>query len=125
MILVVSIFISLSHPMFLQVCNHPDIFERQEVVSPLKFIRFRTSSSVLWESPIQIRIPKFLYTEGAVAGDVYISCCLCVRRDEIDIFFPRHLRLFSLLSPPFLQFRICIVVRHVERLFTHRLWDLK
>jgi len=63
--------------MALQVCNHPEIFERADVVAPFSFARFGRSGplnrdgdvlSVAYSTrnPIEFRIPQLFFTGGGL-----------------------------------------------------------
>lgn len=62
---------------FRKVCNHPELFERADVVAPYSFSRFGQSRSLLREgdsiflpyssrNPIEISIPQLLYQDGGL-----------------------------------------------------------
>lgn len=66
---------------FRKVCNHPELFERAEVIAPFTFCQFGTTSSIARESNdlafsystrslIDLRVPRLLFLE-------YGSCFLC------------------------------------------------
>ncbi|WVW84451.1 hypothetical protein I302_106485 [Kwoniella bestiolae CBS 10118] len=60
---------------FRKVCNHPDLFERADVVSPYMFGSFSQSGNLAREgdqlylpdsakNPIEVNLPKILWTDG-------------------------------------------------------------
>lgn len=63
--------------MSLQVCNHPELFERADVVAPYSFADFGRPGPVNREgdfvqlpystrNPIELAIPKLLYYDGGL-----------------------------------------------------------
>lgn len=58
------------------MCNHPELFERADVVSPLSFCTFSETATLIKEpslycpysssNPIKYRIPKRLYRNGGI-----------------------------------------------------------
>jgi DNA helicase INO80 len=65
---------------FRKVCNHPELFERADVESPLSFCEFSQSGSLSKETllycpyssrnPIKFQIPKKLYRNGGILKQV-------------------------------------------------------
>ncbi|KDR85120.1 hypothetical protein GALMADRAFT_218196 [Galerina marginata CBS 339.88] len=64
---------------FRKVCNHPELFERADVVAPFSFCNFGRSGPLMREgdfmilpystrSPIEYSIPQLLYQEGGLAN---------------------------------------------------------
>ncbi|KAJ7103398.1 SNF2 family N-terminal domain-containing protein [Mycena belliarum] len=62
---------------FRKVCNHPELFERADVVAPFSFSRFGRSGPLMREgdfiflpystrNPIEFTIPKLLYNDGGI-----------------------------------------------------------
>ncbi|KAJ7619158.1 SNF2 family N-terminal domain-containing protein [Mycena polygramma] len=62
---------------FRKVCNHPELFERADVVAPFSFCRFNRSGPLLREgdfvslpystrNPIEFTIPELLYQDGGI-----------------------------------------------------------
>lgn len=62
---------------FRKVCNHPDLFERADVVAPFAFANFNSSGNLLRQAdllycpgrptnPIQVPVPKILWTDGGI-----------------------------------------------------------
>lgn len=62
---------------FRKVCNHPELFERADVVAPYSFASFGRSGNLAREgdfvdlpysvrNPIQISIPKLFYQDGGL-----------------------------------------------------------
>ncbi|KAJ3737090.1 SNF2 family DNA-dependent ATPase [Lentinula guzmanii] len=67
---------------FRKVCNHPELFERADVVSPFSFAHFVQSGPLNREgdfilfpystrNPIQLTIPKLLYKDGGIIDVPY------------------------------------------------------
>ena len=61
----------------LQVCNHPELFERSDVVSPFSFCTFGHSGNLLCEgellecpyltqNPIKLTIPELFFLDGGL-----------------------------------------------------------
>ena len=59
------------------MCNHPELFERADVVAPFSFSRFGQSGPLIREgdlvslsystrNPIELSIPRLLYEEGGL-----------------------------------------------------------
>ncbi|EGO04005.1 hypothetical protein SERLA73DRAFT_102360 [Serpula lacrymans var. lacrymans S7.3] len=64
---------------FRKVCNHPELFERADVVAPFSFTRFGQSGPMNREgdfialrystrNPIEYHIPRLLYQDGGLLG---------------------------------------------------------
>ena len=63
---------------FLQVCNHPELFERADVTAPLSFSTFSSSGDLLREqslylpdsckNPIRIHLPRIVWEDGGVVS---------------------------------------------------------
>lgn len=62
---------------FRKVCNHPELFERADVVAPFSFASFGRSGNLAREgdfvdlpysvrNPVQISIPKLFYQDGGL-----------------------------------------------------------
>ncbi|KAJ7706045.1 SNF2 family N-terminal domain-containing protein [Mycena rosella] len=62
---------------FRKVCNHPELFERADVVAPFSFARFGRTGSLMREgdfvslqystrNPIEMTIPELLYQDGGI-----------------------------------------------------------
>ncbi|KAJ7727846.1 SNF2 family N-terminal domain-containing protein [Mycena maculata] len=62
---------------FRKVCNHPELFERADVVAPFSFSRFGRSGPLMREgdfvslsystrNPIEFQIPELLYQDGGI-----------------------------------------------------------
>ncbi|KAJ6575249.1 SNF2 family N-terminal domain-containing protein [Mycena capillaripes] len=62
---------------FRKVCNHPELFERADVIAPFSFSRFGRSGPLMREgdfvslpystrNPIELTIPDLLYQEGGI-----------------------------------------------------------
>lgn len=60
-----------------QVCNHPELFERTDVLAPFAFSKFARTGSIIregyfvicpdsWHNPIEMPIPKLLYMDGGI-----------------------------------------------------------
>ncbi|KAF9015289.1 SNF2 family N-terminal domain-containing protein [Cyathus striatus] len=67
---------------FRKVCNHPELFERADVVAPFSFSKFGRSGSLMREgdfiilpystrNPIELHVPKLFYQDG---GLIDITC---------------------------------------------------
>ncbi|KAJ6604781.1 SNF2 family DNA-dependent ATPase [Mycena vulgaris] len=67
---------------FRKVCNHPELFERADVVAPFSFSRFGRSGPLMREgdfvslsystrNPIEFTIPELLYQDGGILSVAY------------------------------------------------------
>lgn len=61
----------------MQVCNHPELFERTDVLAPFAFSKFARTGSIIREgtfvicpdsarNPIEVSIPKLVYLDGGI-----------------------------------------------------------
>ncbi|KAG8905621.1 putative DNA helicase ino80 [Tulasnella sp. 403] len=64
---------------FRKVCNHPELFQRTDVLAPFAFSQFARTGSILREgnfvfcpdsarNPIEVTIPKLFYKEGGLVA---------------------------------------------------------
>jgi len=90
---------------FRKVCNHPDLFERADVRSPLSFSSFGTTSNIAREGPvlslayttrnrITYNVPKLMYRHGGMLDVPCEDSNAGVRRQCLDtlmnIWQPNH-----------------------------------
>ncbi|KAI0999262.1 Chromatin-remodeling ATPase [Podosphaera aphanis] len=93
---------------FRKVCNHPDLFERAETISPLSFGSFAHCGSFVREGPniqlgystrnlIELKIPRLIWHEG---GRIHVPG----HSNLIAGFKNKYVnRLFSIFSPDNIQ----------------------
>ena len=51
-----------------KVCNHPDIFERNDVTSPFSFSPLKVDAGTTFSSPLSLSLPRLIYQEGLAYG---------------------------------------------------------
>jgi chromatin-remodeling ATPase INO80 len=80
--------------MHFQVCNHPELFERADIVAPYSFSEFGRSGPLNRQgdfvmapystrNPIEYSIPELLYLDGGLRDDVpYDGPGIAVQRDQ-------------------------------------------
>lgn len=80
--------------MHFQVCNHPELFERADIVAPYSFSEFGRSGPLNRQgdfvmapystrNPIEYSIPELLYLDGGLRDDVsYNGPGIAVQRDQ-------------------------------------------
>ena len=80
--------------MHFQVCNHPELFERADIVAPYSFSEFGRSGPLNRQgdfvmapystrNPIEYSIPELLYLDGGLRDGVpYDGPGIAVQRDQ-------------------------------------------
>ena len=126
-----------------KVCNHPDLFERADVRSPLDMVEWPRTGSMLKVGPIvdlsyaatatlKLHLPKFIYRNamiGAAAPSSLSSSGLLMKllTNVFNVFTPEVSRATSITGGAFSAARLCNLSPH-EIAQSHRdplaAWDL-
>jgi DNA helicase INO80 len=79
--------------MHFQVCNHPELFERADIVAPYSFSEFGRSGPLNRQgdfllapystrNPIEYAIPELLYLDGGLKGVPYDGPGMAIQQSE-------------------------------------------
>ena len=79
--------------MHFQVCNHPELFERADIVAPYSFSEFGRSGPLNRQgdfllvpystrNPIEYPIPELLYLDGGLKGVPYDGPGMAIQQSE-------------------------------------------